>query len=65
MGQARVKTTCYYCGGSGQESGDSACGVCNGTGKSNGEGRIEFDIPGKRDFGVEFWSRCRNGEVKL
>ena len=45
MGQARVKTTCYYCGGSGQESGDSACGVCNGTGKSNGEGRIEFDIP--------------------
>ena len=45
MGQARVKTTCYYCRGSGQESGDSTCGVCNGTGKSNGEGRIEFDIP--------------------
>jgi energy-coupling factor transporter ATP-binding protein EcfA2 len=27
--------------------------------------RIEFPIPTKRDFAVEFWSQCRNSELKL
>jgi hypothetical protein len=28
-------------------------------------GRCEFDIPGRRDFGLTFWSECRGGEIKL
>lgn len=28
-------------------------------------GRTEFAVPGRRDFGMTFWSECRGGEIRL
>jgi len=45
--------------------GNVSCRILRDNLSTLDSSRIEFDIPGKRDFGIEFWSMCRNGEVKL
>lgn len=27
--------------------------------------RIEFEVPGRKEWALQFWSQCRNGELKL
>jgi hypothetical protein len=45
--------------------GNVSCRVLRDNLSSLESSRIEFPIATKRDWAVEFWAQCRNGELKL
>jgi hypothetical protein len=45
--------------------GNVSCRILRDNLSSLESSRIEFDVPNKREFALQFWAQCRNGELKL
>lgn len=46
-------------------NGQVSCRVLRDNLSKRDPSRCEFEVKGKRDWGITFWSECRNGEIGL